>query len=122
MTVPSFQFLAFAFICAGLYNLLCWPAWRQSTVLAANVLFFSQFFENPYRISAVWLVSCVRFGVGSSATGKSITPLVHCNYGYRSLFAFFWLKKYIFVLERIFLTFPYVTISLVLYNFFACCT
>jgi alginate O-acetyltransferase complex protein AlgI len=111
MMVPSFQFLVFAFIGAGFYNLASWSAWRQVVLLIVNIIFFASFSTDP--------VAFLPF-VGFLAFGFVSVCLLQANHvrvwftiiAVVTLFSFFWLKKYTFIPQSMFLNFSYLTIGL----------
>jgi alginate O-acetyltransferase complex protein AlgI len=111
MTVPSFPFIAFVLVGAALYNLSRSSAWRQAVLLVANILFLASFSTNPVAFLsfagflAFGFVSVRLLPVGRASLWFVVALVV-------ALLGFFWLKKYTFLPEASFMTFPYVTIGL----------
>ena len=111
MTVPSFQFLAFAIVGAAVFNLFSAPRWRTAVLLIVNLLFFAS--QSAGLISIIPFVGFLAFGflsveVLQRKSNKTYAILL----GSIALAGFFWLKKYSFVPEELLLAFPYVTVGL----------
>jgi alginate O-acetyltransferase complex protein AlgI len=112
MNVASLQFLGFALGAALLFRLSEAPWWRSGTFLCVNLAFLFSFSRDPR--SWVPLACFLAAGyvgvrlVQTRAAGRSLFWLMISS----TLIAFFWLKKYSFIPNSIFLSMPYVTIGL----------
>ena len=109
MTVPSFQFLLFAVVVAGLFNLAPRVA-RPGVQLAANLLFLVSFSRDP--VAFIPFAGFLAFGY---------VAVLMMQKGWRGAFwvlvaatlvLFFWLKKYTFIPPQVWLSHPYLTIGL----------
>jgi alginate O-acetyltransferase complex protein AlgI len=110
MGSPSFQFLSFAFVAVLAYHLHRSAAWRQTILLAANLLFLASFSQGAW--SLVPFAAFVILGYGAlqwiRAFPRFFFPLILVA----TIAIFAWLKKYAFVPGSLFLEFPYVTVGL----------
>ena len=110
MTVPSFLFVGFALLVALAVNLSNNPRWRSAMMLVANLAFMASFAASP--------VAVLPFA-GFLAIGYAMIRLLQAGRKKWAsacivavLLLFFWLKRYAFVPEAIWLPQPYVTVGL----------
>jgi alginate O-acetyltransferase complex protein AlgI len=111
VNVPSFQFFAFVLVGAALYNSSKLPAWRQAIWLIANLSFLASFSTDPPAFLP--LTGFLFFGFLSVRVlqiGRA--PLLFVMIVLALLLWLFWLKKYTFIPDNVFITSPYVTIGL----------
>ena len=110
MDTASFQFVAFGLVVALFSNLSSSRVWRSFVLLLASIIFLGQI---AHSLSAV--IPLIAFLMVSYA------GLVLIERGWaRSqvwsilivIFAYLWLKKYVFLPESIFLKSPYLTLGL----------
>jgi alginate O-acetyltransferase complex protein AlgI len=109
MASTSLHFLIFAFAAVLVYNLRHSLAWRQTVLLAANLLFLASFSLGPW--SFLPLAAFVGLGFAGlqwirSNPKRAFLPLL-----IGTIAIFVWLKKYAFVPGSLFLAFPYVTVG-----------
>jgi len=111
VNVPSYEFLAFAAIVAVLANLSQRAAWRRAVLLLANIAFLLTFSHSAAQLAP--FVAFLAFGYGAAKLLE--------RYKSRAIFvgliilivaAFCWLKRYTFIPESLFLSFPYIAIGL----------
>lgn len=110
MSVPSFEFLAFALVAAVLFNLRRAAWWRGPVMAITNLAFFSTFLHGP--LSALPFAVFLLAGYGGlrliqSGAKQAVVPCILAV-----LAAFVWLKRYAFLPEASFLPFAYTTIGL----------
>lgn len=110
MANASFEFLGFAFAVVLVYHLFRGAAWRQSVLLAANLLFLAFFSQGPrsFLPFAAFVILAYAGLLWIRAFPKIAGPLVLLA----TIAIFVWLKKYAFVPGSLFLAFPYVTVGL----------
>jgi alginate O-acetyltransferase complex protein AlgI len=111
MASTSFQFFIFAFAVVLAYNLHRSLVWRQSVLLAANLLFLASFSLGRWS-SFLPLAAFVGLGFAGlewirSNPKRAFLPLL-----IGTLAIFVWLKKYAFVSGSLFLASPYVTVGI----------
>ncbi len=110
MTVPSYQFLAFALVAALIFNLVRLTWLRQAVLLTTNILFLASFAGQP----ALYLAFACFIAYGlvvlrllqSGRTGFLKAWIVF------TVLLFCWLKKYPFIPSGLLLHSPYFTIGL----------
>ena len=111
MIVPSLPFLAFAAIAAVLFNLAVVRGWQRFVLLATNLVFFASFSHSPLAFLpfpcflALGFVAqrIVRDGAGARVFPALLVVTVA---------GFFWLKRYSFVPDTLWLPYPYVLVGL----------
>jgi len=107
----SFQFLAFAFIAAIVYNLSSSLLWRRFVLLVANAYFLSTFVSNIQNILP--LLGFLALGyVGVRTMQRKAGAWAYAAMLVLVIGVFVWLKKYTFLPSDSFLRFAYVTIGL----------
>ncbi|HEV3156199.1 MAG TPA: MBOAT family O-acyltransferase [Candidatus Baltobacteraceae bacterium] len=116
MDVPSFPFLGFAAVVAGLVNLSAAAAWRRSVLLVANIAFLLSFVPNPVALAPFAGLLALGY-VGVKIMERLKQKIVFMGLVVLVLVVFCWLKRYTFIPSTLFLTFSYVTIG-VSYVFF----
>lgn len=111
MDVPSLAFLGFAALAALAYNLGRAPWWRKGVLLVVNLLFLASFARRPELLIpfALFLMAgynllAWRQAAAPRWSGVLAVVLV--------LVAFFWLKKYAFVPNPLWIKAPYVVVGL----------
>jgi D-alanyl-lipoteichoic acid acyltransferase DltB (MBOAT superfamily) len=106
----SFPFLGFSFVVILAYYAHRSPAWRQSILLLANILFlasFSQGLRSFLPFAALLLSGYVGLQLVRRHPRLTFLPVL-----LTTLAGFIWLKKYAFVPASLYLPFPYVTVGL----------
>ena len=111
MDVPSFPFLAFAAVGALAYNLSRAKWWRIAVLLVCNLAFLASFSHQvtafiPY-VGFVLLGYAFVFAIQNGAP-KLLRPIAIVTI----IGLFFWLKKYSFLPQVTYLTFPYLAMGL----------
>lgn len=110
MTGPSFQFVGFSILVAVLLSFSRTAMWRQSVMVVATLVFLT--FVSSVPAAFVPFAGFVLLGFlslrlvagGSALAFRASLVLV--------LASFFWIKKYIFVPEQLWITSPYVTVGI----------
>lgn len=111
MTVPSLHFLLFAAVAALVFNLSAAVWWRRVILLAANVIFLASFSRD--LISFLPLAGFLAFGfVAQRISGNVSGARLFVALLAVIVSTFFWLKRYTFVPNELFLPFPYLLIGL----------
>jgi alginate O-acetyltransferase complex protein AlgI len=111
LTVPSPQFLAFAAVAALLFNTVDRDWWRQSVLLAANAVFLASFSNDP--VAFLPFAGFLALGYAAQRiTRDGARPLLFAGLLVATIAAFFWLKRYTFLPNAVFLPFPYILIGL----------
>jgi alginate O-acetyltransferase complex protein AlgI len=106
----SLQFLAFALITVLIYQLFRSMLWHQLVLLAASCYFLSSFSHDPRAFLplagflALGYLS-LQFVDPGRRWAFPLTVVV-------TILCFVWLKKYAFLPDRLFLSFPYLTVGL----------
>jgi D-alanyl-lipoteichoic acid acyltransferase DltB (MBOAT superfamily) len=111
MGSASFQFLGFAVVLIALFNLNGSRFWRQSVLLAANLIFLSFFSHHP----GVWLpfAGFLAFGfISLRLMQNGFVRYAYIPIVIAGIAGFVWLKKYTFVPSAVLLPFPYITLGL----------
>ena len=109
MTVPSFQFLLFAAVIAGLFNLAP-RGLRPAVQLLANLAFLASFSRAPAAF--IPFAGFLAFGYASVVLLQRGWTRPFWALVAITLLLFFWLKKYTFIPPQIWLAHPYLTIGL----------
>lgn len=111
MSTSSGQFIAFVVITAILVQLSTAKGWRSTIMLVANIAFMACFaMASPFAllpVAAFLLLGFAAVRLLQSGRPRLLWPLVAAT-----LAGFFWLKRYNFVPEALWLESPYVTIGL----------
>jgi alginate O-acetyltransferase complex protein AlgI len=111
MNAASLQFVAFGVLAACVYNLFRSLAWRQWTLLTANVLLLATFARSIYAFLPFFAFLLLGYlGVRvlqSELRGKAFVPLLLLV-----MVTFVWLKRYAFLPSASFLSFSYVTVGM----------
>ena len=111
MNTATLQFLGFAAVAAGLYNLNSSIAWRQVTLALANLLFLATFATSPGAFLP--LLGFLALGyLGIQVAGKVDASLLFWAVVLLLITAFVWLKKYAFLPSHSYLQFTYLTVGL----------
>ena len=111
MSIPSFEFLAFALVGAGAFNLWSAPLWGRLVLLVMNVAFFCTFLASAASaLPYLAFLAAGYLGVGLLRRDRSTASLVIVLTVL--LLGFFVLKRYSFVPATIELPFPYATVGL----------
>jgi alginate O-acetyltransferase complex protein AlgI len=110
MGSTSFQFLGFAFAVVLAYNLIRSAAWRQTVLLAANLIFLASFSQG--RWSYLPLAGFVILAYASLLLIRAFPKYAFPPILLGTIAIFVWLKKYAFVPGAWFLEFSYVTVGL----------
>ena len=111
MQVPSFSFLAAAVLAALLHGLSSDRRWRSGVLLVLNLGFLLTFTREPLQLApyAAFLLLGFAFvrriGAGAPACTRAAFILA-------ILAGFFWLKRYSFLPDALFLPFSYLTVGL----------
>jgi D-alanyl-lipoteichoic acid acyltransferase DltB (MBOAT superfamily) len=111
LIVPSLPFLAFAAIAALLFNLAATRGWQRIVLLATNLVFFARFSHSPLAFipfAGFLAMGFIAQRIVRDGAGQRLFPalLIVTTAG------FFWLKRYSFVPDAVFLPFPYVLVGL----------
>ncbi len=110
MTVPSFLFVGFAVLVALLVNVSANRTWRSATMLVANLGFMASFAASP--LAALPFAGFLGFGFIAVRLLQAGRRLLTAVSVVTVLLLFFWLKRYDFVPQGLWLPGPYVTIGL----------
>jgi alginate O-acetyltransferase complex protein AlgI len=110
MGSTSFQFLGFAFAVVLAYHVHRSAAWRQTVLLAANLLFLASFSRGPW--SFVPFAAFVILGYATLLWIRRFPRFAFRLILVATIAIFVWLKKYTFVPGSLFLQFPYVAVGL----------
>lgn len=106
---PSLQFLAFALVTILLYQLFRSVLWRQFVLLLASCYFLTPFTHDVRSLLPfVAFLALGYAGVQLVHSVRATFPIVLILI----LLCFFWLKRYVFLPDRMFLSFPYLTVGL----------
>ena len=111
MIVPSLPFLAFAAIAALLFNLAAARGWQRVVLLATNLAFFASFSSSPLAFipfTGFLAIGYVAQRVVRDGATQRIFPVLLAII----IAGFFWLKRYSFVPDTVYLPFPYVLVGL----------
>jgi D-alanyl-lipoteichoic acid acyltransferase DltB (MBOAT superfamily) len=110
MGSASFEFLAYAFSVAIIFNFNRSVGWRQFILLAASIGFlgfFSLHLAAFIPLAAFLVFGFVSLRIMQAGRTRAFGPLLLAG-----IVAFIWLKKYAFIPHSLFLTHPYVTLGL----------
>jgi D-alanyl-lipoteichoic acid acyltransferase DltB (MBOAT superfamily) len=111
VNVPSFPFLAFAFVVALAINLSPKPDWRRSVLLVANVGFVLSFTHSPRQLLP--FAALLAFGfAGVKLLERRRAPIGFWFVTGALLLAFCWLKHYAFLPPGLFLSYAYFTVGM----------
>lgn len=111
MNTASLQFLGFAAIAAGLYNIFPPVWWRQWTLLLANLFFLATFAPSLHAILPFAGFLLLGF-LGIQAAQKPGNQIIFVSLLITVIALFVWLKKYAFLPAGSFLQFSYTTIGM----------
>lgn len=110
MTVPSFQFLAFAIAAAIVFQLARGKHLRSAVLLITNILFLASFSTRP----ELWIpfAGFLAFGFAAVRLLQSGRRIPLWVWVVVTLTLFCWIKKYTFIPTSLLLHTPYVTVGL----------
>lgn len=111
MTVPSPSFLGFALLAALVFNISTRPWWRQTTLLVVNLLFLASFSRAP--MAFLPMAAFLAYGLCVlRVTRNNSAPRLFVGLVMLTILFFFWLKRYAFIPNFTFISFPYLAIGL----------
>src|ERR1700692_1403344 len=110
MGTASLQFLSYALVVALVFNVNRSVAWRQFILLAASLIFLGFFTPDVHAL--IPLLGFLAFGYAGLRIIQVGERRAFVSLLVVAIVAFFWLKKYAFIPEVLFLRHPYVTLGL----------
>jgi len=110
MTVPSYQFLAFALMVALVVRLIRFEPLRNVAILTANVLFLASFAGSPVLFIPFAGFVLFGFAVMRALQSKRVSTL--WIWVAATVLLFCWIKRYSVVPPLLFIPGPYVTVGL----------
>jgi D-alanyl-lipoteichoic acid acyltransferase DltB (MBOAT superfamily) len=110
MNTASTTFFLFGLIVAVTYNLAKPVVWRKAVVVVANIAFLLSF----SRVFSTWIpyLLFLLLGYTGYLLARTHRKLVYIPMLFAVLTLYFWLKKYTFFPEGMFLRSPYVSLGL----------
>lgn len=111
MTVPSYQFLAFAAVVALAINLSGAPRWRQVVLLVANLAFVSTFTHDSAQLAPFAGLLALGFAA-VKLLERWKSRLLFTVLLLAALLAFCCLKRYTFVPHGLLLPYVYLTVGM----------
>lgn len=109
MTGLTTAFIVFSLAVAIIFNFSRNPRWKQAILLLASALFLALIVPSPQAL--IPLLSFIALGFGWLRwiqSGRQGFPVILVSI----LVLFVWVKKYAFIPQPAFLTFPYLTLGL----------
>jgi alginate O-acetyltransferase complex protein AlgI len=112
MDTASLQFIAFGLFAAFVSNLSRSPAWRNAVLLICSLVFIGLLVRNSSPFALLPFIGFLALGYAGIRIVARGWPKALVVGILTVIAAYLWLKKYTFLPEQAFLTFPYFTLGL----------